>query len=87
MTTIWKFPISVARSMEASLSADARVLHVAMQGDQPCVWIQLNDDAPKERFAFKVFSTGVGISDGWNHCGTWLDGSFVWHLYWKPYAS
>lgn len=89
MTTIWKFPIEKGQ-FELSLSADAQVVHVGMQGEEAFVWIEHDPDAHRAPFEFKVFGTGWEIPEEWanrmtcRHGGTWQDGQFVWHLYWRP---
>lgn len=89
MGTIWKFPIDMD-GFVLTLSSNARVVHVAMQGDQPCVWIQHHPEAGEQlKREFRVFGTGHPIPNEWcwnvdaGHVGSWQDGPFVWHLYWK----
>jgi hypothetical protein len=57
---IWKYAISgPVDSFE--MPAGAQVLHVAMQGPQPCLWALVDTEAPKVERLFKTYGTGQDI--------------------------
>ena len=83
--TIWKFAFDVDDHITISMPEGAKVLTVQQQGDDACIWAEVNPAAKPEARFFRVFGTGhpmpceMGYSDV--HVGTWLAGPFVWHLY------
>lgn len=80
MTTIWKFPVRTDAAV--MMPVGARILHVANQPYVgPCLWAEIDPDAPEEPRQFAVVGTGQMVPEGASHLGTWLDGQFVWHLY------
>lgn len=54
---IWKFQLAPDLS-EISMPRDARLLHVACQGDAFMLWAQVDPDAPVESRWFRVVGTG-----------------------------
>jgi len=82
MRTIWKFPLLIVDDfIHLEMPVGSRVLHVDMQGDTPCIWAELDSDAPKEVREFLVFGTGHPIPVSLNHVGSFQMPPFVWHIY------
>jgi hypothetical protein len=66
---------------------DAKVLHFAEQGEQLCLWCEVDPQNPPERRVFRVVGTGHTV-DGlglMRYIGTAHEGPreapLVWHLY------
>lgn len=63
------------------LTEGARIIHFGRQDGDLFIWVELNPDAPKAVFMFRVMGAGLPIKDNWHHRGTCSDDGFVWHLY------
>jgi len=64
------------------LPAGARILHVALQRDQICLWALVDPDA--EVAPVKAWIIGTGhrvVADEWRHAGTVQIGDFMWHVF------
>jgi hypothetical protein len=50
-----------------------------------CVWVELDNAAGviTESVTFIVRGTGSAVGDKDSFVGTFLDGMFVWHVYWR----
>ena len=89
MNTIWKYRIEVEKtgSLNVLLPIDAKVIFVACR--EPHImsfWVELDPDRIRVLRKFNVYGTGHLIPEDLNgysyhHCGSCLDGEFVWHLY------
>lgn len=80
MKTVWKFPVGLEPSM---VPLGHRVVHVAMQGADLCVWAEVEDDPQRPMVAvqWRVIGTGHPVPAVGEHVGSCLDGAFVWHVY------
>jgi hypothetical protein len=62
-----------------------RFLHAGIDpAGRPCVWLEVRPDEPESGIVreFQMFGTGHVVPDeGWEHCGSFVDGPFVWHIY------
>lgn len=67
----------------------ARVLHVGLQREIPCMWILQDTDTVRVMRKFVIVGTGVPITDSWNYVGTFnLDQpGFVGHVFEKENPS
>lgn len=84
MRTIYKFPVPVDDVLHKhAMPTKAVIRHVAQQGYQPCIWAEVDTDAPLVERSFRVFGTGHAIPDGFAFVGTAFDGPFVWHVFEK----
>lgn len=84
MRTIYKYPFNVTDVVTLDLPRGAAVLHVACQGDVPCLWALVDNDNPPERRVFLVCGTGQPVSRHLGpaqHVATFFHGPFVWHLF------
>lgn len=85
--TIWKFPIVITDLQTVPLPDGAKVLTVAEQRGDLCLWAEVNPDAPKVKRTFEVFGTGhpmhtdMGVERGYVGTAQTEGGSFVWHVY------
>ena len=83
---VWKFPIPFADTFSIDMPAGAKLLHVAEQHRDVCLWALVNPTATKEPRYFRIAGTGhpIDTSDQQlQHVGTWLmeSGRVVFHLF------
>jgi starvation-inducible outer membrane lipoprotein len=86
---IWKYELLMGTTV-LSMPKYSRVMHVEKQGETPCMWVEIenqyNEPVEYEERTFVVIGTGWEFGEreigryGY-HVDTWLDGSYVWHLY------
>lgn len=81
---IWKYPVSVLGVTTVEMRAGARIVHVAAQDGQPCLWVECDPESlclDERRFA--VAMTGQVHVDVGEYVGTALldGGAFVAHVY------
>jgi hypothetical protein len=85
--TIWKYPLLNFPVLDLALAMPkgSRILTVQMQGNQPCLWALVDQNAPKVTYHFTIVGTGweIGVADagGIEYIGTFQTGSFVWHVF------
>jgi hypothetical protein len=86
MKTVWKFPLRIADHQVVEMPAGAHVVHVGLDpGGQPSIWATVDTTKAIIGHAMFVIGTGQQIPDGDNrHIGSFVDGSFVWHV-WQPW--
>lgn len=75
---------TIRNSLEPQLvtvPSRAALLTAAMQGDQICVWFQVEPESPPITHTWLVVGTGHPIVDEARHVGTVFDGAFVWHIF------
>ena len=81
MMRVFKYPFEITDDVEIKMPVGARVLHVAMQDDQPTLWALVDDTHMAETHRFWLRGTGHPVPDGAKHVATFFDGPFVWHLF------
>ena len=87
MRAMWKFPLEIGVESEIEMPPGSQVRYVGVQGETPCMWVEVNLDRteePAECRLFSVFGTGHEIaSDSLKYHGTFmlLDELFVGHLF------
>lgn len=60
MKTIWKFRLDVIHPRNTlHLPEGFKVLHLDRQDDEPCLWINLDTEAPYETVEFVWYATGA----------------------------
>lgn len=83
--TIWKFVIGKANDVvNVGMPKDAKILSVAMQAGQLCLWALVEPRAELTMRAIRVIGTGWDLADDIKKAafiGTVLDGAFVWHVF------
>jgi hypothetical protein len=84
---IWKYELDVGLN-ELAMPYGARVLHLAAQGQIPCMWALVNPDNPPKLRTFAVVGTGHEIdqADRFDYLGTFhitegLATEFVGHVF------
>jgi hypothetical protein len=83
---VWKFPFATKDVQELTMPRGARLLHVAVQQEQLCLWALVRpDESITVRRRIRVVGTGQEISanDSENYVGTamLLGGDLVWHVF------
>lgn len=82
MRAVWKFPLA--------LTADPQILeapglewplHLDRQGDQLCLWCEVDTEMRPRRIAVQVYGTGHPIPRFDSYIGSIVDDPYVWHLY------
>ena len=85
MTTIWKFPIEIARREQTiCVPQYAQLLHVGLDPDgTSCIWFQVEPNKARVDFNVAVVGTGHPVPTDGVYRGTFNQGPFVWHVYTK----
>ena len=84
---IFKFPIALSAEPTIVNSPIVEILDVEFQGDNLCVWVEV-DDGPSEEFPFYIVGTGHPVPDeAVDHIGTVHRSGYVWHVYTKAFWS
>lgn len=78
---IWKYEVSMEFTL--LLPAEAQVLSVSVQDDEPHMWVLLDAHAPAIDRRFISFETGEHINPVWSltFIGTYVEGRLVYHLF------
>ena len=83
MRTIWKYTLEDP-NQKIDMPKDAKILTVQEQHGLPCIWAEVDKDAPLEERTFVVVGTGhdIDFSNG-EYIGTYLicNDNLVWHVY------
>jgi hypothetical protein len=85
-TQIWRFPINAEKQTEVEIPIDAVILCVQTKDGVPCIWAEVDIDAPKEKRTFEIFGTGHEIPFAHRkYIGTFqvgsIMGTLVFHVY------
>jgi hypothetical protein len=59
----------------------ARILHLALQNNEPHIWAEVESTASFERRFFHIVGTGFDIDSFDVYIGTYQLPPFVWHVY------
>ena len=81
MRSIWKYPLKVTSAQDIEMPDGARILSVQMQGEQPCLWAEVDPNQVRERRKFFVAATGGPAPERAQYLGTFQNGAFVGHVY------
>jgi hypothetical protein len=81
MKTVYKYPLLDKTDIRsASIPRNAKVVHAGMQGDDLCIWAEIDtDEKILHKRYFSVFGTGMEVRG--HHVTTFMMGPYVWHLY------
>ena len=82
MKTIWKYGLAPECTQE--IPRGGKILHVASQGDNMCLWVMVDPGMPKETRKFRVYGTGnIMLDNPGTFIGTVLmnGGSLVFHVF------
>lgn len=84
MRTIYKYALDITDVQRVEMPAGARLLHVANQRDELCLWALVDAARPTVDRFIGVVGTGnpaPDIDDDADYVGTAQVGSFVWHVF------
>ena len=84
MKSIWKYPLEVTDEQTISAPSGAKLLHVALQGGDLCVWAEVSPAAIKAPLPIRIYGTGHDLPDDpGKHLGTFMleGGTLVFHAY------
>jgi hypothetical protein len=79
-TVIYKYRFVSTDQFSIAMPMGAKILTVQMQQGTPCLWAEVNLNAPYENRYFRIFGTGQPNPFG-KYIGTYQVDEFVWHLY------
>ncbi len=83
MKTIYKYPLR--EKFHQDVPTTLRPLYVGLDptGD-PCLWVEVDIEVnPKGRLTTTIVGTGQPVDSTKTYAGTYLDGPFVWHVYYE----
>ena len=82
MITVYKYSLEPGDNVTVLMPEGAEILHVATQGDVPCIWARVDTERPKKPYIFHMRGTGHPNATG-DHVGSFLmhNGSLVFHLF------
>lgn len=84
-TAIWKFPIQTTDFQTIEMPQYATILTVQTQFDMPCIWAEVNPEAPMAKRLILVYGTGHPMDDKEErkYIGTYQlqGGSLVFHVF------
>ena len=84
MRTIWKYELEIAdEAQKFRMPEGARLIFEATQQGSPCLWAEVDPEAPLVERWFVVHGTGHDIDHDGDYVGSGLalGGQFVWHVY------
>lgn len=83
MITVYKYPFEIATQQIIELPRHALINHVGLDPNgQPCIWAEVDTDAPKTPYYLYVVGTGHKLPEFASiQLGTFIQGPFVWHVY------
>lgn len=55
---VWKYVLRPTTTQTVEMPVPAKVLHVASQGDDVCLWALVSPEAPLRSCTFRVVGTG-----------------------------
>ena len=81
MSVVYKYILELSHN-KVQLPKGAKVLIAREQGDNICIWVEVNDDAELETRVFEIYGTGqLFIDYGRKYIGTAFIRSLVLHVY------
>ena len=84
---IWKYELTPGRDTTLMMPRGARTLSAGVQGEALVIWAMVDPQATPEQRSFRVFPTGVTITeDDWQHgpsafIATVQMGALVFHVF------
>ena len=82
---IYKFNLVEAMGNEEGatyvMAKHGRIIHVHSQNEQPCIWVEFEDDDEFVDRTFVVAGTGWFVKNDLAYVGTVHLKPFVWHIY------
>lgn len=84
MRTVHKFYLNGPVPGESTITVpdNAKMLHAGIdEKGNPCVWVEVDTDAPSRDQRVLVYGMGQEIEEGLRYVDTYHQGYFVWHVY------
>ncbi len=85
MKRIYKYLLEVTDVQKVAMPKGAAVLTVQVQNEHPCIWAEVDPEAPTIKRRFVIYGTGHPMSDdkAYRHVGSFQlhGGRLVFHLY------
>lgn len=86
MKKIHKFPIEITDTQSISIECQSgtfsKIVYVGLDGNKtPCIWVEFIPGTIRDTYDLKMFGTGEAIPEYYEHIGTFMQGSYLWHLY------
>ncbi len=79
---VWKYALEVADGEQSiSMPKAAKILCVAEQHGDICLWALVRPAAPAETRKFVVYGTGFPVGSGEAYVGSAQISPFVWHVF------
>lgn len=83
--TIYKFPLQVTGKQVLSIPSRYQILSAQYRGEQLCLWIAVEEDAPYKDVEIEIIGTGhqidVLIPRSFIATVQSPSGMFVWHVF------
>ena len=81
---ILKYPVPLALlPTTIDIPQGSVIRHVAMQGETPCIWAEVDEEQQTTERTFRFYGTGHHVEPGWQWVGTVQQPPFVWHIFEK----
>ena len=84
MKTVWKYqvngPVLISRT-HLRMPRKARLVHLESQGNEICVWAEVETKEETQERCLGIYGTGHPISKDAAYVGTTQIPPFVWHVY------
>jgi hypothetical protein len=88
--TIWKYTLEPTTHQLLYLPAGAKPLAAQLQGDELCVWVEVDPTLPATTpYLIGVYGTGYAFEPGGNYLGTVQPPGpvpLVFHVFWQVTA-
>ena len=84
MKAVYKYTLTQAYHQRISMPGNARIIHVDVQHDMPCVWAEVELEVSPRDVELYIVQTGMPLPNGEiKYVGTFmLDGGYyVGHVY------
>lgn len=80
---IWKFQLHIMERQQVFMPVPATPLCVQMQGERPCLWVEVDPNNPMGNVELTIVGTGQVVPEGSRYVNTFLmnDGVLVFHVY------
>ena len=83
---IWKYRLEITDTQVLKVPCDSRFLTLQMQGNTPCIWVQVpvSSDSVNllEEITINIYGTGHDMPEHPGvYLGTFQKGAFVGHAY------
>lgn len=70
MKTVWKYELKFEPEFTLMVPLGAKVVHVAMQGNTPCLWVLVDSDQEQTERQILMVGTGHEVPADVEHLGS-----------------